>query len=378
MPTDPPAGLPGAVLHVDMDAFYAAVEVLDAPELAGKPVIVGGSPHRRGVVSAASYEARAFGVHSAMPTRTAAARCPGAVFRPVRMERYRDVSRQIMRILHEYTPRIEKLSVDEAFLDVQSVLWRWKSPRTMAESIKERVLRETGCTASVGVAANKFLAKLASDMEKPDGLTCVPADPDELRSFLAPLPVQRIWGVGRKTLEQLHGLGIRTVGDLQTAEPAILSAELGRDRTHHLQQLAYGRDDRPVITYAPAKSISSEHTFDQDTDEEARILEALHREVEQVGHRLRKADRFARTAFMKIRFSSFETLTRQLSFPRPVRSDRDLLQAARSLFNAVERKEPVRLIGFGVANLLDRRSEQQDLFQPTHEVLPPIRRRRPS
>ena len=339
----------GAILHIDMDAFYAAVELLDHPELRGQPVVIGSPPDKRGVVSTASYEARVFGIRSAMPSRTAGKLCPHAVFLPVRMERYLEVSEQVMSIIESFTPIYEQLSVDEAFLDVAGVLRRWKTGEAVARALKRRIRAELGLTASVGVAPNKFLAKLASDLKKPDGLFVVPDDPAAIAMFLAPMPVGRIWGVGKVTEKRLHDCGLRTFGDVQRIPREALAAYVGGAMAGHMQALAWGRDERPVVTEYQAKSISTETTFDEDCVDPGVVRQTLVDLVEQVGRRLRRDGRSARVGHIRIRYEDFSTITRQRQFSRPTHADRDLLQCAVDLWEREQVSRPVRLIGFGVS-----------------------------
>src|SRR5437899_2006871 len=274
-----------AILHVDMDAFYASVEQRDHPDLRGKPVIVGAGPRDRGVVAAASYEARKFGVHSAMPSRTAYKLCPQGVFVRPNMEKYAEVSRQVMAILRSFTPLVQPLSIDEAFLDVSGSTAQFGDPVAIAKRIKAEIRSGTALTASVGVAPNKFLAKLASDLHKPDGLTVI-TDADKVQ-ILAPLPVSKVWGVGKVTEKRLHELGIRTIGDLQRLPLDELRQRFG-NTADHLHALARGEDNREVETDEESKSISSEHTFDEDTADLDRIKKCLLEQCEEVGLRLRQ------------------------------------------------------------------------------------------
>lgn len=334
-----------------MDAFFAAVEVLDHPEWAGKPLVVGSPPDKRGVVSTASYEARKFGLHSAMPSRTAYRLCPQAVFTPVRMARYLDVSSQVMDVFRTFTPMLEQVSVDEAFLDMTGVMRTWKSPQALGLALKNAVRRTTGLTASVGAATNKFLAKLASDYQKPDGLTILPEHLDEILAFLAPLPVNRIWGVGKVTEKLLHQAGFRIIGDLQQVSATVLVPVVGSALAAHIHALARGQDGRKVVTEHETKSISAETTFDEDISDPARLRIYLMELVEQVGRRLRQAGFYATTPFIKIRFDDFQTFTRQETLPHPVCSDRRLLESAVGLFQRQKFDQAVRLIGFGVSGL---------------------------
>jgi len=339
------------ILHVDMDAFYAAIEQHDKPSLRGRPVIVGAPPDRRGVVSAASYEARRYGVRSAMPSRAAARLCPHAVFLPVRMVRYREVSQQIMGIFREFTPLVEQISIDEAFLDVRGVARHWPSPEAVARAVKQRIREKTELTASVGVAPNKFLAKLASDLDKPDGLTVTPWREDEIAEFLAPLPVSRLWGVGPRTAEALERMGLSTIGDIQRADPVLLARRLGPAAADHLLCIAFGRDDRPVVTEHEEKSISHEITFLEDVSDRDHVRDVLVELTERVGARLRRTGRRARVIRVKVRFSNFRTITRSRTLPRPTDVDHDLIHSALELFEHVPESQPVRLIGFGVQDL---------------------------
>ncbi len=353
------------ILHVDMDAFFAAIEQRDHPEWRGLPVVVGAPPDRRGVVSTASYEARRFGVHSAMPSRTAARLCPNAVFVPVDMARYRAVSARLMEILHSYTPQVEPASIDEAFLDVRGAYPHWPDPVVLARALKERIRDELGLTASVGVAPNKFLAKLASDLNKPDGLTATPWEPEAVRSFLAPLPVTRLWGVGPVTAGRLARLGIRRIGDLQRLDPRALSRRLGPAAARQLLALAAGEDPRTVAPERVEKSISHEITFEQDCTDPAVVRRRLIELAENVGARLRRAGKSARTGQLKLRYGDFHTITRRRTFPKPAAADRFLIRCALELLAREDLSRPVRLVGFGVLNLVPEPGmETAGPFQP--------------
>lgn len=351
-------GKAGTILHLDMDAFYAAVEVLDFPELAGKPVIVGSPPDRRGVVSTASYEARAFGVRSAMPSRTAGKLCPQGVFRPVRMDRYAEVSRQVMAIVESFTPIVEQVSVDEAFLDVSGVMRRWTDSVELARSLKREIRAKTGLTCSVGVAPNKFLAKLSSDLKKPDGLCVAPTEPAAIAGFLAPLPVSRIWGVGKVTEEHLRGFGIRLIADVQRLAPSALASMVGEHLAAHIGELAFGRDARAVETETEAKSLSSETTFDEDCEDAAVVRQVLIEQAEHVGWRLRRHGFRARQGHLKIRYGDFSMLTRQMPLARPTHANQPLVRCALALLDRVPRDRAVRLIGFGASGFAEEDSGQ--------------------
>lgn len=335
-----------------MDAFYAAIEQLDHPEWKGKPVIVGAPPDRRGVVATCSYEARRYGVHSAMPSRTAGKMCPQGIFTPPRMERYEAVSGIIIDVFNSFTPLIEPLSLDEAFLDVTSALVLWQDPVAIARDLKRQVTERTGgLTASVGVAGNKFLAKVASDLNKPDGLTVVPRDAAGILAFLAPLPVTRLWGVGKVGAERLARAGIHTIGQLQAMDMEALTPLFGVTGATHVWELCRGIDERPVETGHEEKSVSGEHTFDKDCADMEQVRQVLLGQVERVGRRLRDMKKTGRTAHLKVRFGDFRTITRQMGLPTATNSDRELLEAAYALWDREQVHQPVRLIGFGMSRL---------------------------
>ena len=338
------------VLHIDMDAFFASVEQRDHEEYRGKPVIVGGLGNR-GVVSTASYEARKFGVHSAQAMAIARRLCPNAIFLHPDHARYSDVSRQIFSILSRFSPVIEQLSIDEGFLDLTGMERLMDSPRAYGESIKAAVREETGLTASVGIAPNKFLAKLASDLEKPDGLVVI--RPEDVDKVLAPLPVSRIFGVGKKTGARLAALGFKTIGQLAAADRGKLVQAFGNRMASQLLALAHGLDDRPVEPRRAAQSIGREETFDEDIrsrEEAERVLLAL---SEEVGWRLRRKGLFARTVTLKVRLGSFDTFTRQQTLPEPVAYDEDIFREAQTLFRAFPMPpgQGIRLLGVSAGNL---------------------------
>ena len=351
------------ILHVDMDAFFASVEQRDHPERRGKPVIVGAPADQRGVVSTCSYEARVFGVHSAMPSREAFRRCPQAIFVPPDMPRYAAASRQVFAIFERFTPLVEPVGIDEAFLDVTGSQRLFGEPAVIGASIRAAIQAETGLTASVGIAGNKFLAKLASESRKPDGLTVVPRDRAELLAFLAPLPVGRLWGVGKVMRELLEGHNYRVIGDIQRASEAALAAVVGHHAAGHLLRLAFGEDEREVETDFEEKSISREHTFPVDCRDPEALRAVLRDLVDDVGHRLREAGKFAGVGRIKLRWADFQTLTRQRAFPSPVCDDFTLRRLALELFEAEPLIQPVRLIGFGVSGFAVERHEQLCLFE---------------
>lgn len=348
------------IVHVDMDAFYAAVEQRDHPEYRGKPVIIGSPPDRRGVVSTCSYEARRFGVKSAMPSSEAGRRCPQGIFVSPDMKRYAGVSRQMFAVFEQFSPFVEPLSIDEAFIDLTGSAHLFGGPVAAAELIKKTIFEQLGLTCSVGLAWNKFLAKLASDMNKPDGLTVVPQD---VIPFLAALPVQRIWGVGKTTAKILLDAGLETIDSLQRISLPALSTLLGQRTAVRLKQLAMGLDDRGFELETDDKSMSREVTF--STDEED--LDVLHNTllmlVDHVAGRLRKSGKYAGGIQVKLRWKGFETLTRQSSFSVPVADVFTLMDEAKRLFDRIPITKAVRLIGFGVYKLSDTSWGQMDLFQ---------------
>ena len=345
------------ILHVDLDAFFAAVEQRDRPELRGKPVIVGGDPRGRGVVSAASYEARRFGVHSAMSLREAVRRCPDGVFLPVAGRRYQQASREVMAVLRRFTPLVEPISIDEAFLDVTGSRPLFGDGPTIAANIKSAIRDEVGLTASVGVARTKLVAKIASDLRKPDGLVVVP--PGDEASFLAPLPIGRLWGVGERTAAALTEYGVRTIGDLAALSSDLLVRRFGK-HGGSLASRAKGVDDDPVHDGDPAKSVGHEHTFDTDTSDREIIERTLLAMSDGVAGRLRSAGVRASTVAVKIRDSSFRTITRQRTLSEPTDMTEPIFRAALELARPEVRGIRVRLLGVTASNLGER--EQLGLF----------------
>ena len=360
------AAVQRTILHVDMDAFFAAIEQRDRPELRGLPVVVGGPAASRGVVATASYEARRFGIRSAMPSSAAARLCPEAIFVAPRHDCYSAVSEQVMAILRDVTPLVEPLSIDEAFLEITGAVTTQGEARAIGEAIRGRLRRELHLTGSVGIGPNKFLAKLASDMHKPDGLTEAPCAPGAIRAFLAPLPVGRIWGVGPTTAALLERRGLRHIGDIQARPLEAMVRILGPNLGSHVHELAFGRDERPVEPGPPEeKSISHEETFARDIADREELRRCLLEQVERVGRRLRRHGRLASTIQIKVRFADFRTITRQQTLPQSTRADRDLWRAAAALFERLELPQPLRLIGFGVSGLedaADARPRQLSLF----------------
>ena len=348
------------ILHVDMDAFYASVEQRDRPELRGRPVIVGADPSGRGVVSAASYEARRFGVHSAMPIGQAARRCPGGVFLPVDMDKYARVSREVMGILADFTPLVEPVSIDEAFLDVTGTEGLHGDGATVARAIKSRIAAALALTASVGVAANKFVAKVASDLRKPDGLVVVP--PGTEAAFLAPLPVGRLWGVGRVTAAGLEAMGLSTIGQLAAVPAEYLEARFGPSG-RGLRELAWGRDDRPVEPFAPPKSMGAEETFGRDHRDGERLAATLREQAERVARELRAEGYAGRCVTLKLRFADFSTLTRRHT-DDPTQDGLAIYHRARALLDRIPLRQPVRLIGLSVSGLGPAASGQLSLLEP--------------
>ncbi|MCW6010778.1 DNA polymerase IV, partial [Micromonospora sp. CPCC 205371] len=337
-----------SILHVDMDAFFASVEVRRDPSLRGRPVVVGGIGPR-GVVSSASYEARRYGVRSAMPTGRARALCPHAVFIQPDGPAYSEASRTVMGIFRDMTPLVEPLSLDEAFLDVAGARRLLGRPTEIAALVRQRVGDELGLTCSVGVAPTKFVAKLGSTRAKPDGLMVVPAD--QVLDFLHPLPVAALWGVGEKAAESLSRLGLHTVGDVARAPVRMLRASLGEAAAAHLHELSWGRDPRRVSPEQVDKSIGAEVTFDTDVSEVVVIRRALLALSDKVGVRLRRSDQVGRTVSIKVRLADFRTVNRSRTLAVPTDVAREVFETAWALFEALQPGDRIRLVGVRVEGL---------------------------
>ena len=358
------------IIHLDMDAFFASVEQLDNPELRGKPVIVGGAPNERGVVSTCSYEARRFGVRSAMSLTEAYRRCPQGIFVPGRGWRYVEISQAVFVIMSAYSPMLEPVSIDEAFLDVTHSFNLFGSGPDIARIIQRRVRDELGLSCSLGVAPNKFLAKLASDLKKPAGLVVMTEE--NAKATLAPLPIEKMWGVGPKTAEQLKKIGFATIGDIQRADISLLERRLGvhgRDLWH----LAHGHDERPVANSDEVKSVGHEHTFDVDTADLEAVKSTLLALAAKVGRRLRRKGLKGKVVHLKLRYHDFTTYTRQRSIGQSTDLDHEIYNAAVELLTAHYDGRPVRLIGVSVNQLsaLGESVEQLSLLAP-----PPERQRK--
>lgn len=350
------------ILHVDLDAFYASVESLKDPALLGRPVVVAGAGGR-GVVLSASYEARAFGIHAAMPAVRARRLCPDAAFVPPDFEAYRSHSHRFREVLLSVTPLVEPLSLDEAFLDVRGATRLFGDPPAIAAKVRSEVLSEVGVNCSVGVAPNKLIAKIASAAAKPDGVVVVPSD--GVGAFLSPLPVERIWGVGEKTLELLHRLGVRSVGDLSVTPPAVLGRLLGEGQAEALRALSMGQDDRPVVPYQPPKQVSHEETFSRDLDDEDELLHEILSLSQRVGQRLRDDGYRARTVVLKVRLASFTTITRSKTLPDATDIAADLYRTASDLYRALPgTSRRVRLLGVAATNLVGAGAEQLAMLHP--------------
>lgn len=349
------------ILHADLDAFYAAVEQLDRPELRGKPVVVGGPPEARGVVTTASYEARRFGVRSAMPMSRALRLCPDAIRVSPRFDRYGEVSRRVMAIFREITSLVEPLSLDEAFLDAGEQVERYGGAEELAGEIKRRVKEATGLTVSIGAGTNKTVAKIASDMGKPDGLVVVP--PGEEASFLAPLPVRSLWGVGPKAEEALAEMEIRHLGELARAEVAALTARFGV-RGQWFHRMANGLDDSPVVTEHERKSVGAETTFPRDLADGPELRRVLHELADDVARRLRNEGVKARTVVLKLRYADFRTITRQTTLAEAVDVAEGLAAVAGALLDkTAEAGDRFRLLGIHGTNLQSKGEAQLGLWQ---------------
>ncbi len=355
------------ILHIDMDAFFASIEQRDR-DLAGKPVIVGADPKKgkgRGVVSAASYEARKYGIHSAQPISQAYRMCPMGIFLPVRMERYAEVSRIIIDIFHEYTPVVEVISLDEAFLDMTGTSRMAGDIESLAMQIKRHIYHKERLVASIGIGPNKLIAKIASDLKKPNGLVHV--SQEKVHDFLAPLPVIRLWGIGKKTAAILAEVSIHTIGQLEAAGRTFLTGLFGEHTGEALWKRACGIDESPVIPSSDARSISNEITFSSDTSDTTVHLNTILSLSEKVGYRLREQHLCAKTVVLKIRFSDFSTFSRQCTLRLHTSLSETIFHSAKKMYSHVPIRLPVRLLGVGVSHLSGDGSMQTDLFITTSE-----------
>ncbi|MGM0381651.1 MAG: DNA polymerase IV [bacterium] len=352
------------IMHVDMDAFFARVEKIDNPEIADKPVIVGGLSDR-GVVSTACYQAREYGIGSAMPMTEARRLCPEGEFLPVRGERYRQVSEKIFDILRSYTPKVETVSLDEAFMDISGVLGRYDSPRQPGGEIKNEIRNQTGLTCSVGIGPNKMIAKLASEENKPDGLLEVKEE--EKGDFLEDIDIRSMWGVGKKTYQKIKQFEIETIGDLQECPLPELREELG-DRAYVLKKRARGEDDSPVVTESETKSVSNETTFSEDLTDSKVLKKKLFQLTEKVSRRLREKELEGRTVTVKIRRGDYTTFTRSHTIKRPTSVTEKIWKVVNFLFDTEYEPDSrgVRLLGVGVENLQEK-GQQEELFVDPEE-----------
>jgi len=351
--------IPPVIMHLDMDAFYASVEVLDNPDLAGKCLVVGGRS-RRGVVAAASYEARRYGIHSAMPMFQAQKRCADLVVVPPRRKRYQAVSRQVMGLIREISPLVEQVSIDEAYVDISGCQRLHGPPSVLARDLKARIKAVTHLTCSIGIAPNKFLAKIASDMEKPDGITLIPAE--TVPDFIHSLPIEKVPGVGKRARGVLHEMGIRALGDIIQYPEATLHRRLGKFG-RRLIQLARGIESAPVTPQTPVKSISGEETLEVDTRNKRKLQGYLMRHAEEVGHRLRQKNMKARTVTIKIKHSDFKQITRSRTLKEATDASEIIYREAGKLLARYRLTKPVRLIGMGVTSLIKKSAPVQlELF----------------
>lgn len=355
------------ILHIDMDAFYASVEQRDHSEWRGKPVVVGGRPDSRGVVAAASYEARRWGIHSAMPSSRARQLCPNAIFVRPRFEIYRQISRQIREIFARHTDRIEPLSLDEAFLDVTLTQEGQRSAIRVAQRIRQQIRQETGLTASAGISVNKFLAKMASDVNKPDGYHVIL--PHEIDPFLDRLEVEAFHGIGKATGEKMRALGIFTGADLKMMKELELVRHFGK-AGHHYHRIARGIDDRPVSPHRVRKSVGKENTFPEDHTDLETLVQWIDQLATDVFHTLEKLETSGRTVTLKVRYDDFETVTRSHTLGSPLQNEHELQQTARELLTSTDAGErAVRLLGVTVSGLThDREGEQLEI--PFHKQQP--------
>ncbi|MBC2713017.1 MAG: DNA polymerase IV [Desulfosarcina sp.] len=351
------------ILHIDMDAFFASVEQLDHPELKGKALVVGGDSGR-GVVAAASYEARRYGIHSAMPMFMARQRCPHLVIVSSRRRRYSEVSRSVMAILHCYSPIVEQVSIDEAYLDAAGCERLYGPPEAMARAIKIDIRKKVALTCSIGVAPLKFLAKIASDMHKPDGLTVIARE--TVPGFIAALPVEKVPGVGKNAHRQLRQMGIATLGDVRNCQPSVLVNLLGKFG-HRLMDLANGRDESAVTPHSPTKSISTERTLSVDTRNRERLNQHLLAQSQEVGRQLRRQGFLARTITLKLKDRDFKQITRSVTLDRPSQSSETVYRTAAALLERQVLNKAVRLIGVGASALIADTSPQQACLFPSFD-----------
>lgn len=361
------------IVHLDLDAFYASVEQLDNPALRGRPVVVGGTSHR-GVVCAASYEARKYGVRSAMPTARAHRLCPEAIFLPPRFDRYTELSKRVFAIYGEYTPLVEPLSLDEAFLDVTASRAIRGTGRDIALAVKKTVRERCGLAVSAGIAEVKLAAKIATDLGKPDGLVEVP--PGGVMAFLAPLEVGRLWGVGEVTEAQLLRIGVKRIGELLDLPENAIAAAVGPRAARHLRALASGEDPREVVPDEEARSVGSEETFDEDVTDRRSLERTLLAHAAEVGRRLRSHGQRGRTVTLKITYAGFEQVTRQVTLEAPTDDDRAIYEAARLQLLRIEPGRPVRLAGVSVSVFRAAQRDQLDLFTHGETAAVPSERRR--
>lgn len=349
------------IIHIDMDAYYASVEIRDNPNLRGKPVVVGGSPTGRGVVSAANYIARKFGIHSAMPAAQAIRLCPDAIFIRPRMDHYVAISKQIREIFFRFTSLVEPLSLDEAFLDVSGCTSLFGAPTAIAGQIKTALREELGLTASAGVAPNKFLAKVASDLDKPNGLVLV--EPDQIQAFLDPLPIRRVWGIGPQTEKRFRAMGVSTVASIRALSREQLKRCFGAN-SDHFWRLSRGLDSRPVVCEHEAKSISHENTFSVDIEDPETLRAWLLELLGQVAMRMRRIGIRGKTVKIKVRFADFRTISRNHTLSAPTFSSHDIGNTGRAMLDNIlqEYRQPVRLLGGGMMNLSMGAAIQQTMF----------------
>jgi DNA polymerase-4 len=352
------------ILHVDMDAFFAAIEQREHPQYKGKPLIVGADPRQgkgRGVVSTCSYEARKYGVHSAMPISQAYKLCPHGIYVPPNGHLYSQVSDEIFELLYEFSDRVEPLSIDEAFLDITGSLHLFGMVETLGWQLKNRIFTSQQITASVGIAPNKFVAKIASDLKKPDGLVIV--DAGHLQEFLDPLAVSYIWGAGKKTIEKLNHLGIHTIGELRLYPRDLLEQYFGK-LGNHFYSLAHGWDDRPVVSGDEVKSVSNEVTFSEDSADTEKLHRTLFRLAEKVAYRLRQKNLAGKTIHLKLRYQEFDTITRMQTMPGVTANTDRIFTVVKELFiKNYQTEKKVRLLGVGVSGFADEMGRQMNLFE---------------
>ncbi len=359
------------IIHIDMDAFFAAVEQRDFPELRGKPVVIGGKPNSRGVVSTCSYEARKYGIHSAMPSAFAYRLCPSAIFVRPRFEAYKQASEEVMKIFYEYTDKVEQVSIDEAYLDVTENKFNMKSASIIAEEIRKKIKERTGLTASAGVSYNKFLAKIGSEMNKPDGLTII--RPRDAKDVLENLPIRKFHGIGKKTEEKMKAINVFFGRDLKKISMNEMIERFGKVG-YFYYNIVRGKDERIVGKSGKRHSIASESTFAEDIDDVDYMLRYLRRIATKLGDNIQKRKLIAKTVSIKIKYGDFKQITRSYTSPFPINSEKDIYDISKKLLiNSLEKDRKIRLLGISISNIINKEKEVYQLILPFYEEWNPYK-----